>query len=100
MLKNVFFLKFKGVLVGVVLGDCIGLEFEGLWVKSIGVEKVLKSIGKLELEYDFVIGIIYIYMQYIYMCIINKCQIYWYIGKVIVYIFIELFMIIYCFFFC
>lgn len=52
MSKNVLLSKFKGALVGAVLGDCIGSEFEGLWAKSIGVEKVLKSIGKLESEYD------------------------------------------------
>lgn len=43
--------KFKGALVGAVLGDCIGSVFEGLWARSIAVEKVLKSIDKLESEF-------------------------------------------------
>lgn len=62
MSKNVLLSKFKGALVGALLGDCIGSEFEGLWAKSIGVEKVLKSIGKLESEYDPATGIIHIHM--------------------------------------
>lgn len=62
MSKNVLLSKFRGALVGAVLGDCIGSEFEGLWAKSIGVEKVLKSIGKLESEYDPATGIIHIHM--------------------------------------
>lgn len=61
MSKNVLLSKFKGALVGAVLGDCIGSEFEGLWAKSIGVEKVLKSIGKLESEYDPATGIAWLY---------------------------------------
>ncbi|XP_061171393.1 ADP-ribosylhydrolase ARH3-like [Saccostrea echinata] len=43
-------LKFKGALVGAVLGDCIGSTFEGLWAKSIAIEKVLKKVDKVELE--------------------------------------------------
>ncbi|XP_062566072.1 ADP-ribosylhydrolase ARH3-like [Saccostrea cucullata] len=42
--------KFKGALVGAVLGDCIGSIFEGLWAKSIAIEKVLKKVDKVESE--------------------------------------------------
>ena len=50
--KEVLLSKFKGALVGAVLGDCIGSLFEGLWAKSIQVEKVLQNIGQLESAYD------------------------------------------------
>jgi ADP-ribosylglycohydrolase len=44
--------KFKGALVGAVVGDCIGSVFEGYWGKGFAVEKVLRlSIEKLETEY-------------------------------------------------
>lgn len=52
MSKEVLLSKFKGALVGAVLGDCIGAVFECLWASSNAVEKVLKSIDELESDYD------------------------------------------------
>ena len=64
--KEVLLSKFKGALVGAVLGDCIGSLFEGLWAKSIQVEKVLQNIGQLESAYDAEKGI---HLQIVFMII-------------------------------
>ena len=36
--------RFKGSMVGGVVGDCIGAVFEGMWGLVIGIERVLKEI--------------------------------------------------------
>lgn len=42
-------LKFQGCLVGGIVGDCIGAEFEGLsWSYVVGTEKVLNLVHKIE----------------------------------------------------
>lgn len=67
--KEVLLSKFKGALVGAVLGDCIGSLFEGLWAKSIQVEKVLQNIGQLESAYDAEKGNYMIDLQIVFMII-------------------------------
>ena len=36
--------RYKGCLVGGVIGDCVGQVFEGLWNGPVSIEKVLKDV--------------------------------------------------------
>ncbi|KAK3095103.1 hypothetical protein FSP39_010370 [Pinctada imbricata] len=42
--------RFKGALVGAVLGDCIGAYFEFEWAPSIEKEKIVNLVNKIEAE--------------------------------------------------
>ncbi|KAL4231464.1 ADP-ribose glycohydrolase ARH3 [Mactra antiquata] len=43
--------RFQGALVGGVIGDCLGSEFEALWGQKIGIGKVMSFIMKVEDDY-------------------------------------------------